>query len=314
MPHAIEYDRFGGPEVLLYREIPYALPRAGEVVVEVRAVGVNPIDWKIRSRIRPSGEITAPRRIGSDAAGVVTTVGPGVEGWAVGDEVIVSGVTGAYATELVVPSGGLTRKPPAVTFEEAAAIPIPVGTAYQVLRSMGVGEGTTLLWHGGSGAVGQAAVQLAHRFGATVIATASEHNHAHLRELGAIPVAYGPGLADRVRAAAPGGVDVAVDGAGTSEAVEVSNELVGDGDRIGTIVQGREAAELGIRAWGGGSPVPLTAQELAWRYEAIGVAAELAAAGEFVLEIAHRYPLVDAAEAHRQSETGHVRGKIVLIP
>ena len=147
-----------------------------------------------------------------------------------------------------------------------------------------------------------------------MIATASEGNHDRLRELGAIPVAYGPGLADRVRAAAPEGVDVALDAAGTDEAIEVSKELVADHDRIGTIVLGWRAAELGIRAWSGGSPVPLTPEESALRAEAIPLAAQLAARGEFELEIAHRYPLAEAAEAHRQSETGHVRGKIVLLP
>jgi NADPH:quinone reductase-like Zn-dependent oxidoreductase len=314
MPHAIEYDRFGGPEVLEFREIPYATPGAGEVVVEVRAAGVNPIDWKIRERIRPSGEITAPRRLGGDGAGVVTAVGEGVEGWAVGDEVIVAGVNGTYATELAVPVGKLARKPEALSFEEAAAIPTPVGTAHQALESLEVTDGDVLLLHGGSGAVGQAVIQLARRRGATVIATASERNHDHLRELGAIPVTYGAGLADRVREAAPQGVTVALDAVGTDEAIAVSKELVADHDRVGTLVEGARAAELGIRAWAGGNPVPLTDQEKAWRAEAVPLAAELAARGEFLLEVAHRYPLAEAAEAHRQSETGHVRGKIVLIP
>ena len=122
----------------------------------------------------------------------------------------------------------LTRKPSGLSWEEAAAIPIPVGTAHQAITSLGVGEADTFLLHGGSGAVGQAAIQLARRLGATVVATASEANHERLRQLGAIPVAYGPGLADRVRAAAPQGVDVALDAAGTDEAIEVSKELVAD--------------------------------------------------------------------------------------
>lgn len=314
MPHAIEYDRFGGPEVLELREIPYATPGNGEVVVDVKAAGVNPIDWKLRARIRPSGEITSPRRVGADASGVVSAVGAGVDGWVAGDEVIVSGVTGTYASELAVPVRALARKPEALSFEQAAAIPTPVGTAHQALESLEVGEGDTLLLHGGSGAVGQAVIQLARRRGTTVIATASERNHQHLRELGAIPVGYGDGLADRVRAAAPHGVTVALDAVGTDEAIAVSKELVADHDRVGTLVEGARAAELGIRAWAGGNPVPLTEQELAWRAEAVPLAAELAARGEFLLEVAHRYPLAEAAEAHRQSQTGHVRGKIVLIP
>jgi len=314
MPHAIEYDRFGGPEVLELREIPYATPGPDEVVVDIRAAGVNPIDWKLRARIRPSGEITAPRRVGVDGAGVISVVGSAVEGWAVGDEVIVSNAKGTYATELAVRARKLARKPAALSFETAAAIPTPVGTAHQALESLAVGEGDVLLLHGGSGAVGQAVIQLARRRGATVIATASERNHEHLRELGAVPVAYGEGLAERVQGAAPNGVSVALDAVGTDEAIAVSKALVTDHDRVGTLVEGARAAELGIRAWSGGNPVPLTAQEQAWRAEAVPLAAELAARGEFVLEVAHRYPLAEAAEAHRQSQTGHVRGKIVLIP
>ena len=314
MPHAIEYDRFGGPEVLEYREIPYATAGPGEVVVEVRAAGVNPIDWKLRSRIRASGEITAPRRVGADASGVITEVGAGVAGWSPGDEVIVAGASGAYATEIAVAASKLTRKPEGVTWEQAAAIPTPVGTAYQAITSLGVGEGMTLLVHGGSGSVGQAAIQFGRRLGATVVATASERNHERLRELGAVPVAYGPGLLERVRDAAPQGIDVVLDAAGTEEALHVSTELVADGDRVGTVVAGPRAQEFGIRAWGGGSPIPLTPEELALRAEAVPLVAELVARGEFEIEIAHRYPLVDAAEAQRQSQTGHVRGKIVLLP
>ncbi len=314
MPHAIEYDRIGGPEVLEYREIAHALPGHGEVLVEVRAVGVNPIEWKIRSGARASKPITGPRRLGSDAAGIIVAVGEGLDDWAIGDEVIVSGASGAYATELVVAASKLTRKPSELGWEEAAAIPIPVGTAHQAVTSLGVGAGDTFLLHGGSGAVGQAAIQFARRSGATVVATASEPNHDRLRELGAIPVAYGPGLADRVRAAAPQGIDVALDAAGTDEAIAVSKELVADHRRVATIVLGARAAELGIRAWGGGNPVPLTPEEAALRTDAVPLAADLVARGEFELEIARRYPLTEAAEAHRQSETGHVRGKIVLIP
>ena len=314
MPYAIEYDRLGGPEVLEYREIAHTMPARGEVLIEVRAIGVNPIEWKIRAGIRSSGPFTGPRRLGADAAGVIVAVGEGLDGWAIGDEVIVSNGRGAYATELVSAASKLTRKPSGLSWEEAAAIPIPVGTAHQAITSLGVGEADTFLLHGGSGAVGQAAIQLARRLGATVVATASAANHERLRQLGAIPVAYGPGLADRVRAAAPQGVDVALDAAGTDEAIEVSKELVGDHARVATIVQGARAAELGIRAWGGGNPVPLTAEEAALRVDAVPLAAQLAADGVFELEIAGRYPLTEAAEAHRQSETGHVRGKIVLIP
>ena len=314
MPHAIEYDAIGAPEVLEYREIERETPGAGQVLVETRAIGVNPIDWKIRSGRRASRPLTGPRRIGTDAAGVVIAVGEGVDGWAVGDEVIVSGAVGAYATEVLAPAAKLARKPAALGWEAAAALPIPVATAHQVLTSLGVHEGDTLLLHGGSGAVGQAAIQLARRLGATVIATASESNHARVRELGAIPIAYGPGLIDRVRAVAASGVDVALDAAGTDEAIAVSKALVADPDRIGTIVLGARAAELGIRAWSGGNPIPLTPEEQQLRIDAVPIAAELAAQGQFDVEIGARFPLAEAADAHRLSESGQVRGKIILVP
>ena len=314
MPHAIEYDAIGAPEVLEYREIERETPGAGQVLVETRAIGVNPIDWKIRSGRRASRPHTGPRRIGTDAAGVVIAVGEGVDDWAVGDEVIVSGATGAYATEVLAPAARLARKPAALGWEAAAALPIPVATAHQVLSSLGVHEGDTFLLHGGSGAVGQAAIQLARRLGATVIATASESNHARVRELGGIPIAYGPGLIDRVRAVAVSGVDVALDAAGTDEAIEVSKALVADPERIGTIVLGARAAELGIRAWSGGNPIPLTPEEQQLRIDAVPIAAELAGQGEFDVEIAARYPLAEAADAQRLSESGQVRGKIILVP
>jgi NADPH:quinone reductase-like Zn-dependent oxidoreductase len=284
------------------------------VVVEVRAAGVNPIDSKLRSGLRASPPLNGPRRVGSDAAGVVSELGARVDGWSVGDEVIVRGADGAYATHVVASPQQLVAKPQDLSWEQAAAIGVPAGTAYQALKSLRVGRGDTLLIHGGSGGVGQAAVQFARAWGATVIATASAANHARLTELGAIPIAYGPGLVDRIRAVAPQGVDVVLDAAGTAEAVETSLALVRDRDRIGTIVLGARAAEFGIRAWAGGSPVPLTPQEQSLRREAIGAVAELVAKGEFEIEISRRLPLESAAEAQRESETGHVRGKIVLVP
>ncbi len=254
MATIVQYEEFGGPEVLTLREVPTPHAPEGGVVVAVKAAGVNPIDAKLRANIRPSAPITEPRRVGSDAAGVVTEVGPGVDDRAVGDEVVVRGAYGAYATHLVAAAEQLVRKPAGVTWEAAAAIGVPVSTAYQALRSLGVQEGTVLLIHGGSGSVGRAAIQFAHRWGATVIATASDANHERLRELGAVPVAYGPGLTDRVRAAAPNGVDRVLDAIGTDEALESSFELVADRSHIGTIVVGARAADLGIQAWAGGNP------------------------------------------------------------
>ena len=205
MAHAITYTEFGGPEVLTLTETPAPQPGPGEIAVRVEAAGVNPIDWKLRSGARPSGAITEPRTVGSDLGGVVTAVGPDVDGFRVGDPVAAFGVRGAYATDVVVAAAKAYLRPPNVSAADAAALGIPFGTAYQTLRSLGVRADDTLLVHGGSGAVGQAIIQFAALWGATVIATASERRFDRVRELGAVPVAYGEGLADRVREAAPAG-------------------------------------------------------------------------------------------------------------
>ena len=314
MAAQIQYDRLGDPDVLEVATVPDPVAPEDGVVVEVRAAGVNPIDGKLRSGGRPSAPIMAPRVPGSDAAGVVLSVGAGVHDWAPGDEVVVQGAHGAYTTHLVAPASRLVRKPAGVSWEQAAAIGVPVGTAHQALVSLGVGPGTTLLLHGGSGSVGRSAIQLARRMGATVVATASPANHDRLRALGATPVAYGPGLLDRLRAAAPDGYDLILDAIGSDEALEASFALVDDRSRIGTIVVGPRAAELGIRAWGGGNPVPMTADELRLRDDAYALALDLIAAGEFEVDIARTFPLTEAAEAARLVESGHPGGKVILVP
>ncbi|KRA23939.1 hypothetical protein ASD65_05510 [Microbacterium sp. Root61] len=313
MTQAIVYTQFGGPEVLTLIDVPDPVPGDGELAVRIEAVGANPIDAKLRSGLRASAAIDEPRRVGSDAAGVVTAIGAGTEGFRVGDPVVLSGVAGAYASDAVVPAARAWVRPPQVSAAEGAAIGIPIGTAYQVARSMAVGSGDTLLLHGGSGAVGQSIIQFAVRWGASVVATGSPARFDRLRELGAIPVAYGPGLADRVREAAPQGITVAIDAAGTDEALQSSIELVDDLSRVATIVRGRDAAGLGIRAFAGGSPEPLTRQQSVWRAEAVPVALALMSAGQFSVEIGPSLPLADAAEAHRLLESG-VTGKLVLIP
>ena len=313
MTTAIAYTELGGPEVLHEITVPDAAPGAGEVTIRLEAVGVNPIDAKLRSGKRPSPPITAPRRLGDDGAGVVSAVGDGVDGLRVGDPVVFSGVRGSYATDVVAPVTHVFARPERVSAAEGAALGIPVGTAYQTLRSLSVGAGDTLLVHAGSGSVGQALIQYAVLWGATVIATSSERRFERVRSLGATPLAYGAGLAERVRAAAPQGVTVAVDAAGTDEALDTSVQLVADRDRIATLVRGRDAAGYGIRAFSGGSPEPLTTQQQAWRMEAVPVTLALMAAGRFVVELGPSFPLADAAAAHRAVEDG-VDGKITLTP
>ena len=313
MSTAIAYTELGGPEVLTTIDIEVPAPGAGEIALRVEAVGVNPLDLKLRAGLRPSPPITEPRRIGSDAAGIITAVGDGVEGYLPGDAVIVTGARGAYATDLVVPASHVVRRPEKVSAAQGAALGIPVGTAYQTVQSLGIGPEDTVLVHAASGSVGQAVVQFARLYGATVLGTTSDRRADRVAALGATPLPYGPGVMDRVHELAPQGVTVAIDLVGTDEALDQSIALVRDRSRIATLVRGADAAGLGIRAFSGGSPDPLTAQELAWRREAIPVAAALIAAGAFTVEIGPEVPLADAAEAHRLVDKG-TDGKVVLLP
>ncbi|MCC4906723.1 NADP-dependent oxidoreductase [Microbacterium sp. cx-59] len=313
MTQAIVYSEHGGPDVLRLIELDTPAPGPGQVAVRVEAAGVNPIDGKLRSGLRGPGPMTAPRRIGNDGAGVITAVGEGVDGFRPGDEVVLFGASGVYATDVVVTVSAVQPRPPQVSAAQGAALGIPVGTAYQSLRSLAVGPGDTVLVHAGSGAVGQAAIQLAALWGATVIATASPARFDRLRELGAVPVAYGDGLEERVRAAAPQGVTVALDAAGTDEAIQTSLAVVADPTRIATIVRGPDAAGFGIRAFSGGSPEPLTDQQQAWRAEAVPVVLALMAAGRFTVELGPEFALADAVEAHRVLASG-ANGKITLVP
>ncbi|WP_309128977.1 NADP-dependent oxidoreductase [Microbacterium sp.] len=314
MARAIVHTELGSPDVLHLVEVPDPVAGPGEVVVRIEAAGVNPIDVKQRAGIRPLPPIVEPRHVGFDGAGVITSLGDGVTGFGVGDRVAIHDTRGTYATSLAVPVRNIARMLDGVTSAEGAAIGIPAGTAYQCLRSLGVRKGDVLLVHAGSGSVGQAAVQFAALWGATVIATASPARHDQVRALGAIPIAYGDGLLERVREAAPDGVTVALDCAGTDEAIEVSKALVADRDRIATIVRGPDAAELGIRAFSGGNPVPLTEEELGWRREAVGVTINLIEAGDFQIELGPELPLAEAARAHQLIEQHAADGKIVLIP
>ena len=313
MATAIQYTRFGGPEVLTLTDVEVPAPGTGEAAVRIQAAGVNPIDYKLRGGARASAPLDKPRRIGNDGAGIVTAVGDGVDGYRVGDAVVISGGSGIYATDVVVAIAKLQHRPPRVSAAEGAALGIPAGTAYQSLRSLDVRDDDTLLVHAGSGSVGQAAIQYAVLWGATVIATASPGRFDRLRELGAIPVAYGDGLEERVRDAAGTPVTVVFDAAGTDEAIHASLDLVDDRSRIATVVRGADAAGFGIRAFSGGSPQPLTPEQQAWRAEAIPVTLALMAAGAFSVQLGPQFALADAAEAHRAAEAG-ADGKIVLAP
>ncbi|WP_345751113.1 quinone oxidoreductase family protein [Microbacterium rhizophilus] len=313
MAKAIRYSELGGPEVLTLTDIPDPEPGPGQVAVRIEAAGVNPIDWKLREGLRPSGPFAKPRGTGTDGAGHVTAVGEGVDGFRVGDPVVFTGALGAYATDLAVSAEKVFARPAGVSAGVGAALGVPVGTAYQAVRSLAVRADDTLLVHGASGSVGQAAIQFASLAGARVLGTTSDARADRVTGLGGEPIAYGAGLVDRVRRAAPDGVTAILDFAGTDEAIHASLELLEDRHRIATIVRGPDARGFGIRAFGGGSPDPLTPQQLEWRREAIPVALALLAAGRFAVELGERFPLERAGDAQRASREG-APGKLLIVP
>ena len=306
---------FGGPEVLAVVDVPVRQPGPGEVVVAVRAIGVNPGDWWAYSGRLGSDPSTLPLRLGLEAAGVVVATGGEVTGPAgpvsVGDEVIACRVDGAYAGTLVVPAEAVVPKPPTLSFTEAAALLVSGTTAFHALMATGVEPGNIVVVHGASGGVGLMAVQLAVASGARVIGTAGEGHHAALRELGAEPVTYGPGLADRLRRLAPDRVDAVVDAVGTDEAIDASLPLVRHPRQVATLAGFGRGRAAGIQLLG---RVPGADPGTAVRAAARLDVARRAAVGELVVRVARCYSLEDAAAAHRESAAGHPGGKLVLVP
>jgi len=306
---------FGGPEVLSVVEEPVPDPGPGEARIEVRAAGVNPVDVKSYSGAFGTDPSRLPIRLGAEAAGMVTAIGPDTAGPAgpvrVGDEVIAYRAPGAYASELVVPAQAVIPKPDALDWQQAAGLLLTGVTAWHLLVATAVGAGDTVLIHGASGGVGLMAVQLAALRGARVVATASPARHDLLRDLGALPVAYGPGLAGRVRTAAPAGVDAALDLVGTDEAWDVSLELVADKARVATIVAAARGLRAGIKVLGG-APGADPGSEI--RQRARLDLARLAQDGKLRVLVSQTFPLADAAAAHRVILDGHTAGKIALSP
>ena len=238
---AVRFNQFGAPEVLEIVDLPDPHPGPGQVRIAVRAAGVNPSDWKKRKGLM-DGEL--PQTMGHEAAGVVDELGEGVTDAAVGDRVFGFSAEGAAQAELAVLSY-YAPIPPSLGFPGAAALPAAIETATRALDQLGVGSGSTLLINGASGSVGSAGVQLAVVRGARVIGTASPANHDYLRSLGAEPVAYGEGLAGRVRALAPDGVDAALDVAGSGVLPELI-ELAGGPEHVVTIADFGGAQQHGV--------------------------------------------------------------------
>jgi NADPH:quinone reductase-like Zn-dependent oxidoreductase len=303
MVKAARFSRFGGPEVLEIVDLPDPHPGPGQVRIAVRAAGVNPSDWKKREGLM---DPELPQTMGYEAAGVVDELGEGVADVAVGDRVFGLSAEGAAQAELTVLSF-YAPIPPSLDFPGAAALPAAIETATRALDQLdvgaGAGRGSTLLINGASGSVGSAAVQLAVARGARVIGTASPANHDYLRSLGAEPVAYGEGLAGRVRALAPDGVDAALDVAGSGVLPELI-ELAGGPEHVVTIADFGGAREHGVRFSSG---------DAGRAVHALGEIGELIESGRFSLPVARTFPLAEIAQAHRTGEDGHVRGKLVLV-
>jgi NADPH:quinone reductase-like Zn-dependent oxidoreductase len=302
---AVRFDQYGGIEVLKVVDVPRPVPGAGQVLVQVKAAGINPGEAKIREGLLASRwPATFPSGEGSDLAGIVAETGPGVTSFSVGDEVI--GWTDNRASQaeyVVVEEQHLTAKPAGVPWEPAGALFVAGVTAYAAVRAVGLTEGDTVVISGAAGGVGSLAVQLARRAGATVIGLASEVHHPWLAGHGVIPVTYGGGVADRIRQAA-GKVDAFIDTFG-ADYVELALGLGVEPSRIDTIANFGAVARYGVKAEGSaaGSSASVLAE-----------LAGLIAAGELEVPIAATFPLDQVQDAYRRLAEGHILGKIVLLP
>ncbi|MFI9272133.1 NADP-dependent oxidoreductase [Kitasatospora sp. NPDC052896] len=302
MSEAITFSRYGGPDVLTLTEVDTPEPGSGQVRIRVRAVGVNLIDLKIRSGtmadVRP---VEFPVLPGWDVAGVVDEVGADATAL-VGDEVFGVASVGGYSEYALLEQP--VAKPREVSFETAAGLVTVGETAYRGLHHLGAKAGDTLLIHGAGGSVGTIAVQLAAARGITVVGTVGAQEIERVSELGATAVRYGEGWVERVRTAAPQGVDYVLDCSGAGVLAD-SVTLVGDAARVITIAD-TAAAQHGVR-FTGDDPT-----DRFW--QALPQLAELIAAGRLEIPIAGTYPLADAARAHADIEARRARGKVILLP
>jgi NADPH:quinone reductase-like Zn-dependent oxidoreductase len=302
---AVRFAEYGAADVLQVVEVPVPEPGPGQVLVRVKAAGINPGEAKIRAGLLHARWPAAfPSGQGSDFAGVVRTVGAGVTTVAVGDEVI--GYTDNRASQadaVVADAQNVTPRPAGVPWEVAGALYVVGCTAYAAVRSVSLAPGDTVVVAGAAGGVGSITVQLAGRAGATVIAVAGETHHDWLRSKGAIPVPYGDGVADRIRAAAPR-VDALIDTIG-DDYVQLALDLGVKPDRIDTIVNFAAVGEHGVKAEGNAAGASATV---------LAELAGLVATGQLEVPIAATFPLEAVRDAYLRLAQGHVRGKIVLVP
>ena len=294
-------ERYGGPDVLQYKDVDAPVPGPREVRVHVAFAALNPVEWKIRSgALQHMLPLTFPAILGNEMSGVVDQVGEDTT-FGVGDRVAGFTRAGSDAEYVVTTPDRIARVPDGLSLRRAATVPQGVETARRALGLLGVGAGDTVVVNGAAGSVGSAAVQILRAAGATPIGTARPDNHDYLRSLGAVPVEYGGGLLDRLAAVAPDGVDAALDCGAHGFVRQVLQIL--PPDRIVT-VSDFDAVGQGVRL-AGGDPHALFA-------DSFRDVLALAARGRFATEIAAEFPLAELAAAQQLSENGHLRGKIVV--
>lgn len=303
MPTAFGFTRYGGIDVQDFLDLDRPTPGPGELLVAVRAAAVNPVDWKFREGyLAEFVPLDLPAVFGQEVAGVVDDVGQDVEGFFVHDEVLGNVVpgSGGYSEYALVTAGTATKKPPQVSFSDAAALPVAAGTAYDAINQLELSEGETLLINGVGGGVGVVAAQLARDRGVFVIGTGSEEKRELAESLSATLVTSGDGVADRVREIMPNGVDAILDMVG-GEALRAVAGLVSDRSRLMTTSDPAIVAELGgvsVQRVGTGA--------------VLGEIVALVADGKLDPHVSDVVPLERAAEALASVETGHARGKVVL--
>jgi NADPH:quinone reductase-like Zn-dependent oxidoreductase len=305
---AVRFDDYGPLDVLDVRDVPVPEPGPGQVLVKVRAAGINPGEAKIREgALHDRWPATFPSGQGSDFAGVVERTGPDVTTAGPGDQVIGWVDTRSSQAEYVVAeAANLAAKPPGLPWEIAGAIPVAGFTAWAMVRAVHVKPGDTVVVTGAAGGVGSIAVQLARRNGATVIGLAGPSNHDWLRRHAVLPVAYGENVAERIRAAAPSGrVDAFLDTYGGDYVELALDDLKVSPERVDTIVRFDAAAKYGVKVEGNAAGASAAT---------LGELAGLAAAKELEIPLAQTFPLAEVRAAYAQLAKGHVRGKIVLIP
>jgi NADPH:quinone reductase-like Zn-dependent oxidoreductase len=308
MTKAVQFDSYGGVDVLQVRDVPRPVPGAGEVLVEVRAAGINISEAAIRAgAVQHLFPATFPSGQGSDLAGVVTEIGSGVTGFAVGDEVIgFSNLRSSHAEYVTVPADQLTPKPAAVPWEVAGSLYVAGVTAYAAVRAVRLAPGDTVAIAGAAGGVGSIAVQLARRAGATVLGIAGPSNDSWLAEHGAVPVNYSDELPDRLRAAAPSGrIDALLDFFGGGYVAMAVEDLGVPRDRVDTVADFTAVERFGVQSAGGADAATAAV---------VAELTDLVACGELEVPIAGVFALDDVRDAYRELEKRHTRGKLVLRP